>query len=224
MGRIGSKARHLHTLLVKQGYDAELEGDFTAPRPTLATLSSDLARDALAVYRELAVRRRGRDPYPAFRPESWDLRVEGILVEFDEERHFNRYRGKTLAASAYARLPGFPLDAYRSFCAEHEVACLASASYGGNWSNRSCEAMFGPGGSPGDLTGAGAPRWRQRAYYDYLKDLAPLAKLGPMARLSVWDELPGTGVSVGMALAARVADEEVAEGVVRLLQLRASAT
>jgi len=49
--------------------------------------------------------------------------------------------------------------------------------------------MFG-GGPPGDLDGEGAPRWKQRALYDALKDTAPLLPEGlRLARVATHDHV-----------------------------------
>lgn len=194
------------------------------PRPGITDLPQHVADEAVDLYRTLAVGRATdpASPLPTFRPDNWDLRIEGILVELDEERHFNRYRLETLAVSAYEDLPAFPRVTYRAFCSAHEPDCLASAGYGGYWMNPSCVAMFGEPGPMGDLTGNGAPRWKQRAFYDHLKDLAPLCGLGPMARLAVWDRIPGIDdVVLGDAVNAESLDRGVARGVVRLIRERA---
>jgi hypothetical protein len=41
------------------------------------------------------------------------------------------------------------------------------------------------GGAAGDLDGEGAPRWKQRALYDAIKDTAPAALGVALARVSV---------------------------------------
>jgi hypothetical protein len=173
MGRVSRRARHLHDLLRRHGYVAELEGSFSAPRPGIPDLPEPIAGQAIEVYRALAVGPAAdpERPLPMFRPDSWDLRVEEVLVELGEERHFNRYRSKTLAVSAYEQLTTFPTVVYRALCKAHESDCLASAGYGGYWTNSSCTAMFGDAGPTGELAGKGAPRWKQRAFYDHLKDL-----------------------------------------------------
>ncbi len=120
---------------------------------------------------------------------SWDLEFEGIAVELDEQLHFNRYRTITLEATAYAELPVFPLDAYRRYCAEFEDECLRAGAYGGKWSNPSCERQFGVGSSQKILARAGAPRWKQRAFYDFVKDLCPLVLGIKLARVAIWDSI-----------------------------------
>ncbi|MFM0174126.1 hypothetical protein PQR33_32900 [Paraburkholderia sediminicola] len=117
----------------------------------------------------------------------WDLEFDGIAVELDEHLHFNRYRAITLAAGAYVKLPGFPLVAYRRYCAEFESDCLRAGGYGGKWSKPSCERQFGIGAAPKVLDGNGAPRWKQRAFYDFVKDLSPLVLGVKVVRVAIWD-------------------------------------
>jgi hypothetical protein len=104
----------------------------------------------------------------------WDIEADGIAVELDEDLHFNRYRRLTLHSKIYDGLPCFPRSEYMSYCSGHESDCLKAGSYGGKWTNNSCEAQFGEAATKGDLTGNGSPRWKQRAFYDFAKDLTPL--------------------------------------------------
>ena len=151
----------------------------------------------------------------------WDLRVGAVAIELDEERHFNRYRLTTLTSSAYSKFPKFPLSEYRSYCTQREAKCLAAAKYGGNWSNPSCIRQFGSQSSEGDLTPPGSPRWKQRAFYDFLKDLSPLVLDTPLARVSIWDDVPVNGVNVliNQILLSRSLDGT--PGLVKLIEERA---
>lgn len=123
---------------------------------------SDLAAEVKRVYQALG----GCLPEFPLNIRSWDIEFEGHAVELDEQLHFNRYRALTLESELYSRLPAFPLIAYRDYCFEFEDECLRAGSYGGKWTNPSCEKQFGAAGAPKDLAGAGAPRWKQRAFYD----------------------------------------------------------
>src|SRR4051812_8802147 len=110
MGRVGTQARQLHHLLAAHGVDAELEGSFRVPRPSNDRLAPRLLDEAMEVYYALASVPQ-KVTTPAFRPDSWDMRIDCVLVEFDEARHFNRYRAITLRSVAYQELPAFPLVA-----------------------------------------------------------------------------------------------------------------
>jgi hypothetical protein len=166
--------------------------------PRLDSLPSPLRDDVLDLYRALG----GRSGRPALRPGAWDLALaSGTVVELDEELHFNRYRAQTLDRSWSARLP-WRVD-YLAMCRAHEQECVRAGSWGKRWTNPSCEAMFGPSGTAGDL-GAGAPRWKQRALYDAIKDAQAAVGAGPsLVRLSVHDTLGGT--TLGAALEGRAA-------------------
>lgn len=66
-------------------------------------------------------------------------------------------------------------------CSDREDACLAPGSWGSRWTNDSALRMFF-GGVAGHLDGDGAPRWKQHALYDALKDTVTAS--GGEARLS----------------------------------------
>jgi hypothetical protein len=167
------------------------------PKPLPFPRLQDFARAGLennvsAVYKSLGgvltraeLNRRG----------SWDLEFDGVAVELDESRHFNRYRAITLQAPEYTRLPKFPLDLYREYCHRFESECLRTGGYGGYWTNPNCERQFGPGSAAKVLQGAGAPRWRQRAFYDFIKDVSPLVLDVKVARVAIWDEIIDGGTT-----------------------------
>ena len=120
-----------------------------------------------------------------------------MLVELDEELHFNRYRLLTLETSWARDLPW--TSAYRDLCASHEDDCLRAAQWGKRWTNPSCEVLFGAPAPPGQLGGdGGAPRWKQRALYDAMKDAFAAGSATHLARLSVHD--PVGEVSLEVAL------------------------
>lgn len=61
------------------------------------------------------------------------------------------------------------LDA-QAYSREHEARLLPGWGTGKRWTNPSAARFLGEPNVPGDFTGVGAPRWRQRAFYDALKD------------------------------------------------------
>jgi len=152
---------------------------------------------------------------------SWDMNLGNIAVEFDEQLHFNRFRAETLTSGVYAELPQFPLAAYQGFCARHEQACIRAGKHGGKWTSESSEKQFGPSPSRGDLSGAGPARWRQRAFYDFVKDLSPLIIGVPVVRLAIWDEVLVNGRSVQFERLLSETSSEARADVVALVQARA---
>lgn len=128
-------------------------------------------------------------PMRVLRPGAWDLSfADGLVLELDEELHFNRYRFSTLQAPESAKLPW--RDAYLDQCRRYEEQCLQAGKWGKRWTSPSCEATFGPAGEAGSLQEAGAPRWKQRALYDAIKDIAASeSQTWHLARLSVWDSV-----------------------------------
>jgi hypothetical protein len=206
MGPVGQDVDGLCAILRAAGHEVITKGIVAAPA-RLDALSDSAAAVVLAVYYTLG----GRLESPALRPGAWDLTADGILVELDEQLHFNRYRATTLEASSYARLPRFPLEAYRAFSVAKEQECVRLGCGQGRWMNASTEAHFGPSGPRGELSGNGSSRWKQRALYDLMKDLTQLDPDAPrLARIAIWDPLPGVpGVTVETAV-HRPPDERVA--------------
>ena len=144
---------------------------------------------------------------------AWDLNVCGVAVELDENLHFNRYRGITLDSNLYSELEAFPLENYRKFCEIYENDCLKVGSYGGKWTNPSCERQFGTPSSSRTLFNGGAPRWKQRAFYDYIKDISPLVVGTKVARVSIWDEIVVDG---NLVVVSKLLDSKIMSAAVSL--------
>ena len=194
MVRTGARANALQALLVQAGY-RPTERHVSSPR--IDGLSSEVRVRVMNLYRALG----GTGVSVQLRPGAWDLLFEGgLIVELDEELHFNRYRATTLEPAWAARLPW--RDDYLKFSTEHEAACLAAAQWGKRWTSPSCERLFGPADPPGTFGAGGAPRWKQRALYDAMKDAAaldfPQTRLARLATLDAAD-----GVQLGTALEGR---------------------
>jgi hypothetical protein len=82
-------------------------------------------------------------------------------------------------------------DAYRTYCAKNEPRCLEAGSWGKRWTNESCARMFA-GGHTGHLEGPGAPRWKQRAFYDAIKDSVVGSGIDlAFARVAIYDPVDG---------------------------------
>lgn len=182
--RTGRRASALADLLNEGGLVADV-----APRsaPRIDDLRRSLAEDIFDLYRTLG----GRLDRPALRPGAWDLSMDGVLVELDEELHFNRYRDTTLRRPWAAVLPW--TAPYVHMCRDREVECMRAAKWGRRWTSESSARMFGDAAQPGDVSSeAGAPRWKQRALYDAMKDaIAAQNENVKVARLSVYDEVSG---------------------------------
>lgn len=192
MVRTGKRTEVLADALVASGL-TRLPSDRAPARPRMSDLSEATAGELVELYRSLG----GAHDHPDLRPGSWDLVFEGsVLVELDEELHFNRYRARTLAASWERTLPW--TASYRDYCMDHESACLAAGSWGKRWTNDSAGRMFS-GGVAADLDGNGAPRWKQRALYDAIKDTLPGSGTDArLARIATHDQIEG--VSLGAML------------------------
>ena len=178
--------------------------------PSLAAMPS-MSDEILDLYRRLG----GRAQSPVLSPGGWDMSVGGVIIELDEEQHFNRYRGLTLTPGWAREMPWF--DAYRTLCISEERACLQKAGHKGFWSNKSADAHFGLSAVPKQIDSpGGSSRWKQRALYDAMKDAAAYAADSdyPLARLSVHDTV--NGVRLGSVLQGRAnADPDALIALVR---------
>jgi len=159
------------------------------------TLSAQLQAQIAMLYYRLG----GIDPLP-IRTGRWDMSFSQLVIELDEEQHFNRYRQITLDTPFAAELPWS--ETYLSQCEAYEETCRKKASNRGYWTSPPTEKMFGPPGPRGELNGAGSPRWKQRAIYDAIRDASALNGSVRLARLSRWDEVGG--VSLWQALGGGV--------------------
>ena len=139
----------------------------------------------------------GHDGSGRLQPGPWDLAFEnGLVVELDEQLHFNRYRARTLHADWTEPLPW--RDVYLVYCRDRERDCLADGRWGQRWTNPSCERLFGLAGPPGTFDQGGAPRWKQRALYDALKDMSALVGSVKLARLAIYDVVDGVDLHTAL--------------------------
>jgi hypothetical protein len=162
----------------------------------------EAATDILTLYRALG----GHAAQPSFAPGSWDMSFSGgLLVELDESFHFNRYRSFTLENDWADGLPW--QDPYREYSRQWE---RYSGTGGRRWSNESAKRMFG-GADPGGVFGEfGAPRWKQRALYDAMKDIFAATGEVRLARVSIYDSIDGIALDDILYRKARVPAEWVA--------------
>jgi hypothetical protein len=183
------------------------------PAPRIEDLDSSLASRVLALYKTLG----GQLAFPSLRPGPWDLSMDGLLIELDEELHFNRYRAMALAEVWADPLPW--AEAYRDMSRAREPECHRAGQWGQRWTSSGSERLFGRGAPPGDLAApGGAPRWKQRALYDAMKDAVALTGKLTVARLSVYDVV--SGKLLGNVLGGRGSLE--IDDLMTLLRMRAS--
>lgn len=118
----------------------------------------------------------------------WDIQCRNFVLELDEELHFNRYRLMTLNSSIYDNYQFFSIENYKDYCNKYENRCLKAGSWGQKWKSKSSDKQFLQSGLEGDLNGNGSSRWRQRAFYDYLKDVNSLVRNIKTIRVSIYDK------------------------------------
>ncbi|MBN2747333.1 MAG: hypothetical protein JXR34_11460 [Bacteroidales bacterium] len=130
---------------------------------------------------------------------AWDIVTKDFIVELDEEQHFNRYRELTLESEIYADNKFLDVNQYKIYCKEFESVCLKKASRGGYWKNDSTEKQFGKASENGDFSVNGSPRWKQRAFYDFCRDIFAVSSRVPVYRIAIYDKM-ALGVELGKAL------------------------
>ena len=150
-------------------------------------LSSEFYSEVESMYKKLG----GILGEPPLTFGSWDISTPEFILELDEENHFNRYRLQTLNSNVYQMINGFRLDEYMRFCTLYESGCR---KHGGFWKNNSSEKLFVKSDDNGCLDGAGSSRWRQRAFYDFLRDVTGLIMEIPVIRLSIYQTFKGRKV------------------------------
>ena len=174
----GARASELHSILLRAGWSPALK----PPAPRLDRLPLEFADRVMRLYRELG----GAQEHPRLAPGSWDMAYSGLLVELDESFHFNRYRESTLRIPWAAALPW--AENYGDYCRRWE---RFAGTGGKRWSNDSAKRMFG-GADPDGVFGVfGAPRWKQRALYDVMKDAAAASGQAHLSRVSIYDRVDG---------------------------------
>lgn len=152
-------------------------------KPTLDLIkSSDKFDEVCKVYKALG----GILDVPPVNPGKWDIDTESFIIELDEENHFNRYRSITLNAPLYKEYKNFDVKQYQKYCSSHEDNCLKHGKY---WSNNSTDRQFGESGPNGVFSGNGPSRWKQRAFYDYLKDVYSAITGIPVIRIPIYDQV-----------------------------------
>ena len=188
MVKTGQRAGALKNLLINAGFR---ESSTVVGPPRLAEIPGDIEAGIWDAYRKLG----GLGLHPVLRPGSWDLSFDGgLVIELDEELHFNRYRTITLDFPWADSLPWKANNMRIS--RSHDTYCLSAGRWGKRWTNPSCEKMFGPAAPAGDFDNGGAPRWKQRALYDMVKDAAAMTNPDlRLARISVYDSIDGVNVS-----------------------------
>ena len=97
---MGRDVDGLVALLRLGGHEVRTTG-IDHPAPRLEHLPVTARSDVPDTYRALG----GLQTAPELRPGSWDLLVDGVLVELDEQLHFNRYRALTLQVMPLIEIP-----------------------------------------------------------------------------------------------------------------------
>lgn len=176
---MGNREKKLKNVLIKEF------GNGAHPKPSKAEYyNSKFNSEIENIYRKLG----GTLSYFPTSFRGYDIQCRKFIVELDEERHFNRYRLITLHSDFYSNNKiNFQIDKYKTLCKKKEGACLKAAGWRKNWENKSTSKQFGISDNPGCLGQRGSSRWKQRAFYDYLRDIAAHIIQIPIIRISIWE-------------------------------------
>ena len=213
---MGKREKKLRSIITENGIGIRKNIDI--PKLNKELFSGIPREELLSVYRKLG----GVNEECHFGGR-WDIVTDEYIIELDEELHFNDYRLTTLNSSLYNSLEKFPLKQYRVYCKKYKNSCLRAGAHLGKWTNPSSERMFGPAQQEGDLTGNGSPRWKQRAFYDFLKDISHMVTNIPVVRLSIYDVIAcgGQKYALGYLLEnGGTISEEAAVGIMELIKKR----
>lgn len=192
MGNSESRARSFKKSLETAGYSVVWKPKkAVVPWATIEALPATAASMLLVIFRELG----GVPAYQAaLAPRGWDMQADQVLIEFDEDLHFNRYRARLLATPWAPDLPWSTM--YREYSTEMEGMCLKAGMHGRKWASPSSDRMFGGSDERGVLEPLGPSRWKQRALYDAIKDAYALySPEVSLARVSIHDEIGGMNVN-----------------------------
>lgn len=146
-------------------------------------LASGYYEDVVNVYRILG----GVLSMPPIRVGKYDIDTDNFIIELDEENHFNRYRLSTLNSPIYANNPNIDVAQYKKFCKNYEDRCRTDGKYA---KNDSTEKQFEYCELDGNL-GDSRSRWKQRAFYDFIKDITSIVKNVPIIRISIYEKYKG---------------------------------
>ena len=122
------------------------------------------------------------------RVREYDIDTPNFIIELDEENHFNRYRLSTLQSDVYNDNHNLDVELYKGYCKSYENKCCTHGKYA---SSNSTNKQFGKSVVDGDLKDVNRTRWKQRAFYDYIKDITSLVIGVPIIRISIYEVYKG---------------------------------
>ena len=172
---MGKKQKYLENLC----FSNYRQGTFK--RPELATIHNSPFYDQIAeTYYDLG----GLLKEIPTRTGPYDIQLEKWIIELDEENRFNRYRLLTLNSNIYKSSKNIEVELYKSYCKQYEHKCC---TLGGYWHSPSSNKQFGVSDPNGLLNKLGASRWKQRAFYDLIKDTFSIIVKIPIIRISIYE-------------------------------------
>ncbi len=140
------------------------------------------------------------------RISNFSIKIDSkTFIELDDQLHFNRYRLQTLKSEIYQNCKLFNVEEHKRLCEEHEPTCLRIAGDTDRWKTNNSEKAFLKSGPEKKLEGNGSSRWKQKAFFDFIKDVYAIENEINLKRVSVWETVKGN-ITIKQIL-----DEEIKE-------------
>lgn len=143
---------------------------------------------------DLLVELGGVGSLPLFEKLTFDFKLGRHLIVWDEELHFNRYRGITLRSALYEEFQ-FPfVEGHKRLCRTFEKEALKVGMPIKIWEGPPiAKRIFGESSEPGDFHGQGAAGWKLLAYNSMQIDLQTLIHGYKLIRLSPYETIMTQG-------------------------------
>ena len=146
--------------------------------PNLNIVSRNSYSEIEKIYKELG----GKLSQIPYNFRGYDIQLRNCIIELDEQEHFNKFRLITLNSPFYKDYKNFNVDDYKNFCNQFECGCRTYGNYG---DSNSSKKQF-----DGFLS-----RWRQRAFYDFIKDVYSKETNLPIIRISIYENFQGSTIN-----------------------------
>lgn len=132
----------------------------------------------------------GQGDFPLLHKLKFDFKVERVLLKYDDEAHFHRYRLATLKSDVYSQFSFDFIQGYRRLCRTYERDCLKVGMQQRVWYGPPlATSLFGEGSEPGDFYGNGAIGWKLAAFNDLQMDLQSRLHGYKLVRFSPYETL-----------------------------------
>ncbi len=132
----------------------------------------------------------GTGDFPLLNKIKLDFKIDNLVIKYDDESNFNRYRLTTFRSDIYDQFEFDFIQSYRRLCRTYERDCLKVAMNKRSWYGPPiAKTCFGEGNEPGDFYGDGAPGWKLHAFNALQLDLQTRLHGLKLVRISPYETL-----------------------------------